>query len=217
MMNNQEVISKKFAAMAVVLALAVVWPFPTLASEEEEAADAAPLTEAELIAVLESDEAEWVEKQDACRRLSRIGTRASIPALAALLTDDTLSHMARFALEPMDYPEVDEALRQALTVAEGLPKTGIIISMGVRRDAEAVPLLIPLLQHDQPDTARAAAGALGRIASPGATAALLEYRESAPDAVRSAVNEGLLAAAQRYVDEDMNLSLIHISEPTRPY
>lgn len=199
MMNNQETLSKKLTAIAVVLALAIAWALPAWT---EEAAEAAPLTEAELIAVLESDEAEWVDIQDACRRLSRIGTRASIPALAALLPDETLSHMARFALEPMDYPEVDEALRQALTNAEGMPKTGIIISMGVRRDAEAVPLLIPLLRDDHPDTARAAAGALGRIATPEATAALLEFRESAPDAIRSALNEGLLAAAQRYVEDD---------------
>ena len=101
-------------------------------------------SEASLISVLEGD-ADWYEKQDACRTLRRIGTEKSIPALAALLGDERLSHMARYALEPMAMPEAGKALRDALEQTEGLPKTGVIISLGARRDQQAVSQLTPLL------------------------------------------------------------------------
>jgi hypothetical protein len=45
--------------------------------------------------------ASTMEKDRACRILRVIGTPDSIEALGALLTDEKLSHMARYALEPM--------------------------------------------------------------------------------------------------------------------
>lgn len=197
-MNMSRAFSSVFA---VIFAAGALMPLAGYAGEAaEETAPPAPLTEAELIAVIEGD-ADWTAKQAACRQLSRTGTQASIPVLAALLPDETLSHMARFALEPMLYPKVDQALREALPQAEGLTKAGIVISIGVRRDESAVPLLIPLLKNAHPEIVRTAAGALGRIATPEAVKALQEYRATAPEASRAAVNEGVLAAAQRYTDE----------------
>ncbi|MEA3365053.1 MAG: HEAT repeat domain-containing protein, partial [Candidatus Hydrogenedentes bacterium] len=187
------------SVFAVVFTAGTLVSLAGYAGEAEEAASPAPLTEAELIGILESD-AEWLLKQEACRRLRHIGTEASVPALAALLPDETLSHMARFALEVMPYPEVDEALRDVLSLTEGLPQAGIIISIGVRQDEKAVPLLIPLMKDAHAEVARAAAGALGRIATPEAAQALREYRKEAADAIRTAVNEGLLAAAQHYTE-----------------
>ena len=67
--------SWKFTAL---LAIAVVLGFAAPAVAEE-----LP-SEASLIAVLQSD-ADWGEKQAACRYLRRIGTEESIPALVALL------------------------------------------------------------------------------------------------------------------------------------
>ena len=159
------------------------------------------LDEAGQIGVLKSD-ADWVEKQAACRSLRRIGTEKSIPALAALLADEKLSHMARYALESMPYPEVDQALRDALDTAEGLPKAGVISSIGVRRDLEAVSLLAPLLKDPNADVARTTMGALGRIATPKAVKALMDYSNAVPDPMRPALIEGLLAAANRLVEDD---------------
>ena len=156
--------------------------------------------EAALIAVLKSD-AGWQEKLAACRALRQIGTPQCIPALAALLPNEQLSHMARYALEPMPYPEAGQSLRDALVTAKGAPKTGIVISLGPRRDAQAVPLLVPLLEDPDRDLACAAAGALGRIATPGAVTALLDSRRTVSDAVRPALAEGLLAAGQRLVQD----------------
>ncbi len=158
------------------------------------------LNETALIAVLKSD-AGWLEKQAACRDLRRTGTAKSIPVLAALLLDEELSHMVRYALEPMPYPEVDQALRDALAETTGMPKVGVIISIGARRDVHAVALLVPLLKGTEMDVARAAAGALGRIATPEAIKALFDFRSAVPRAVRPALAEGLLTAGQRFVQD----------------
>ena len=76
--------------------------------------------EAKLIAVLKSD-AQLKDKADACRELSIIGTKACVAPLAALLRDEKLSHLARYGLEPIPDPAVDEALRAALSELKGRP------------------------------------------------------------------------------------------------
>ncbi|MBP8131498.1 MAG: HEAT repeat domain-containing protein, partial [Candidatus Hydrogenedentes bacterium] len=154
--------------------------------------------EAALIQVLQSD-AGWPEKQEACRMLRRTGTEACIPALAALLSDGRLSHMARYALEPMPYAAATQALREALPQLQGMPKAGVAASLGVMRDAAAVPLIVPLLSDPDLNVAKAAAGALGRIGAQEAVQALSEAAKTAPAPLQAAVLEGLLAAGERMV------------------
>ena len=57
------------------------------------------------VAVLKSD-APRKAKADACRELARIGGPDAVPALAELLTDEKLAHMARYALETIPDPSV---------------------------------------------------------------------------------------------------------------
>ncbi len=87
--------------------------------------------EQQLIAVLQSDSS-LTKKDAACARLKRIGTDQSVPALAALLTDEQLSHSARYALESMPSAKAGEALADALAKTSGLTKVGIINSLGFR-------------------------------------------------------------------------------------
>jgi len=185
-------LSIPFTAVCIVALMAT--GCRTIASVDEDQ------HEAKLIAVLKGD-AGWLEKQAACRELRVTGTVKSVPALAALLPDEKLSHMARYALEPMPYPEVGQALRDALAKTSGMAKVGVITSIGVRRDAQAVPLLVQMLKGPDMDIARSAAGALGRIATPEAANALFDFRSAAPKALRPALAEGLLAAGQRFVEE----------------
>src|SRR5689334_14093880 len=84
-----------------------------------------------LIAVLKSD-ASRKEKVDACRQLAVIGTKEAVAALAALLANEQMNHMARYALETIPDPSVDEALRAALGQLQGRPLVGVIGSIGVR-------------------------------------------------------------------------------------
>src|SRR5271154_1820334 len=86
-----------------------------------------------MIAALKSDISRDA-KDYVCRKLTIVGTAASVPTLAELLADENHSHMARFALERMPAPEAAEALRDALPKVSGNVKIGVISSIGVRRD-----------------------------------------------------------------------------------
>ena len=116
-------------------------------------------------------------------------------ALAALLGDEKLSHLARYGLEPIPDPAVDEALRAALGELKGRPLIGVIGSLGVRRDKNAVAALAGLLKDSDPAVARAAARSLGRIGDAPATQALEKALEAATPATRLAVSEGLFRCA----------------------
>jgi hypothetical protein len=51
-----------------------------------------------MIGVIENRNATFAGKQFACRMLRLVGTEKSVPALAGLLSDEKLSHMARWGL-----------------------------------------------------------------------------------------------------------------------
>jgi hypothetical protein len=88
--------------------------------------------ERQLAELLKREEATRDCKDFACRQLRIVGTSESVPALAALLTDDSLSDMARYALQLNTDPSVDKALIAALKKAQGLPLIGIINTLGER-------------------------------------------------------------------------------------
>ena len=125
--------------------------------------------ESRLLAVLQS-KAPRDARDYVCRQLRTIGTAASVPALEALLPDPDMSHMARYALERIPEAKAGEALERQLHKVNGQLKIGIISSLGAR--GQGVSLLRPLLQDSDEAVARAAALALGRIASVDANKAL---------------------------------------------
>ena len=127
-------------------------------------------SEARLIGLLKSS-ASPEAKSAACRQLARVAGKDSVPALAALLGDEKLSHMARYALETIPAASVDDALRDALGKVKGRPLLGVIGSLGVRRDARAVDALAKLLACPDGEVAQAAARALGNIGNAEATQA----------------------------------------------
>ncbi len=133
-------------------------------------------------------------KDYACRKLSMIGTAASVPALVPLLADRDESHMARFALERIPAPAAADALRQALGTVRGDLAIGMISSLANRRDAASVKPLAALLGGDAA-TAAAAASALGRIATADALAAA----KIQPGPVADAVIDGRLACADTFL------------------
>jgi HEAT repeat protein len=131
-------------------------------------------------------------KEYVCRKLSLIGTAESVPALAPLLADADNSHMARFALERIEAPAATDAIRGALAKVTGDLKIGMISSLASRRDTASVPLFAALLVGE-PAVAVAAAGGLGRIATPEAAAALAAAKVTGP--VADAVTDARLACA----------------------
>jgi len=176
----------------LVVVLAAVVAAPSLAGAKQSKAE----REAALIAVLKSKNATLKARWDACRELARIGTARCIPALVPMLPDQKLNHMARYALEPIPDPAVDEALRSALGRCKGRALAGVITSLGVRRDPKAAGPIAKFLASTDPDVAQAAARALGSIATDEALAALERALPKATGVQRLAVCEGLLRCAE---------------------
>jgi len=126
---------------------------------------------AALVAVLQSD-APKAEKAITCKQLAVFGTEEAVPALAPLLEDAELASWARIALEAIPGPAADKALRDALGKVSGRLLIGVVNSIGVRRDAEALGGLAALLKADDADVAAAAAVTLGKIGGAEATRTL---------------------------------------------
>jgi HEAT repeat protein len=154
-----------------------------------------------LIAVIKSD-ASQKDKIDACRQLAVRGGKEAVAALVPLLSDEQMNHMARFALEPIPDPSVDQAFRDALGTLKGRPLVGVIGSIGVRKDTQAVPALSKFLQDSNPEVARAAARALGSIGDGTAIQALQNGLRNASPGVKLAFCEGLLRAAEGLAKSD---------------
>lgn len=169
-----------------------------LASDLMGHVSAAENEEDTLIQVLQSD-ASPAQKDAACARLKRIGTAHSVPALAGLLRDKELSHSARYALESMQSAEAGASLLAALDSTTGLTRLGIINSLEFRREPQAVPALAILLETSDPQTATAAARALGEIGGPEAAKDLQGALRKGPGKVHSAVVDGLLRCANSFL------------------
>jgi hypothetical protein len=158
---------------------------------------AEPTDEAALIETLQSASSSLVAKSDACAKLKLQGTAKSIPALAALLTDEKLSHSARYVLETMPDAHAGQALINALPKTSALLKVGIINSLGTRTETKAVAPLGKLLSDADTNIAAASAVALGNIGGSKA----LKYLEGALPASTGSVHDadvdGILTCANQ--------------------
>jgi len=177
----------------LLLCLVAAMPALTIAREARPTAQ----EEQKLIALLESDAAVFA-KAKACQQLARIGTKQAVPALAALLGDEKLGGYARFGLEPIADPSVDDALRAAMGRLRGRLLAGVISSVGARRDPKAVPALTKLALSGAENSAEALA-ALGRIATDEAVETLRQALSGGPAARRSSAAHACLAAAEHLV------------------
>jgi HEAT repeat protein len=156
--------------------------------------------ESALLEVLRSD-APLAAKRGVCKRLGLIAGERAVPVLEAMLTADDTADMARYALEQIPSPAVDTALRNALSKARGKARTGIIQSIGNRRDRKATAALGPFLADPDELVAGSAAWALGRIGGEEAIR-LLGARKGEPRArVRTEVLDAWLVCARRLASE----------------
>jgi len=151
--------------------------------------------EMRLAAALKSDVPQ-AAKDFLCRKLSLIGSAACVPTVAGLLTDEKLSHMARYALERIPGPEAVGAMRDALPKVKGKQKVGVINSLGVRRDKQSTAALVALLGDSDQQIAGAAAAALGAIGTPETAKALADFQDKAPDALKLVAADAYLACAE---------------------
>ena len=163
-----------------------------------------------LIAVLKSADASLKAKNDACRELATLGEAKAIPVLVGLLGDAKLSHMARYALEPISDASVDTALLAAMGKLKGRLRIGVINSIGMRRDEKAVSDLTKLLKDADKGVASAAIGSLGKIATPEAITALAGCRKAPPAKLQWAIADASLDVAERLLEGGKSAGAIAI-------
>jgi len=197
-----------FARRALLLAVVVCLAVPTVQAAEPEAAK-----EKELISVLQKGAP--AEKALACKQLAIHGGKAAIPELAKLLGDEQLASWARIALEANPDPAANRALRDNLAPLKGRLAIGVINSLGVRHDAEAVDQLTARLKDADSEVASAAAVALGRVGNPAATKTLRQALTSVPAPVRSAVAEGCILCAERLMADGQGKQAAEIYDEVR--
>lgn len=176
-----------FRRLLAVACLAAL-PFTVPAAESEQA----------LLDILKSS-APAGEKAIACKKLAVFGSEKAVPALAALLANPELSSWARIGLEPNPGPAASLALRAALDQVQGRLLVGVINSIGVRRDPQAVDALGRKLSSSDREVADAAANALGRVGGDRATEFLVQALAEGAATVRPAAGQGLILAAERYL------------------
>jgi len=183
-----------------------------LATIEEQIRKSSPaeykVIETKLLVVLNAPETTKDAKRYICRWLAVVGSGDCVPAVAPLLTDADLSSPARMALEPMAAPVAGAALRDALPKVHGRLLAGMIGSIGVRRDPEAVSLLASAAKDNDPVVANAALLALGAIGTESA-AKTLAGLQVAP-ALSRAQARGLITAAGHLAGDGANPQAVAI-------
>ncbi|MBI5687031.1 MAG: HEAT repeat domain-containing protein [Verrucomicrobia bacterium] len=137
--------------------------------------------ETKLLGVLQKPDTAFWAKEFICKTLRQIGSEKCVPVLSNLLTDEKLSHVARYGLQNSACPAAGAALLAALDKTSGKLKVGIVASLGERREAKAVPQLTKLIVDTDPQLAGAAIMALGNIG--GAKCAAIQAEAKPSDAL----------------------------------
>lgn len=204
--TRQSIHMARFLAASLVLVLA--W------GRSGECQTASAERESELIAILSGD-APPAEKAITCKKLAIYGSSAAVPELAKLLENPQLASWSRIALEAIPGPAADEALRKATESLQGNLLIGVINSIGVRRDAEAVELLTAKLKDQDSGIATAAAVALGHVGNAAAGKALRQALASENAEVRSGAAEGCILCAERFLSDGQAAVAIEIYDEVR--
>jgi HEAT repeat protein len=203
--------SRKRILMTVTAAVLLAWTVVPLVAE----GPASSQGEAQkLMGVLKSD-APIFDKAKACQRLAVIGTKEAVPVLAGLLADEQLAHYARFGLEPIPDPSVDDALRDAMGKLKGKLLVGVINSIGVRRDAKALEGLTKLLGDPDSQAASAAAAALGKIGTTDAAKVLKGALSGAAEILRPTIAEAMLPCAERLLAQEKRDEAVALYDAVR--
>ncbi len=147
-----------------------------------------------------------------CRKLRVVGTARSVGALAALLPEEETSHIARYALERIPGERAAKAMRDALPKVSSKLKSGIIGSLGVRRDKKSIPVISKFLGDPDIRVARAAAQSLGLIGTSSAVRRLSKFAEKASDNMKIPVADACLVCAERMLADGKKSQAVALYE-----
>ena len=186
-------------------------PKPPEPPPEFQENDIATMDAASLIRILTDANSTEFQKAKACQRAGELGASEAVPALSALLSNEKLNTYARYGLEPIADPSVDDALRAGLSKLKGNLLIGVINSIGKRRDRKAGPALAKMLLDDPDgDVARAAAMALGNIGGVSAMQELQAAIGKTKGMTRMAVADASLVCAERLLAEGQRAQALEL-------
>ncbi len=204
MRNRHHTLGALAALVALLVSTLAAYGQPAQGTAAEEAA---------LIGTLSSG-AEPFEKDVACRRLAVIGTARAVPALAALLTDDQLTGIARHALLNIPDAAAGEALCAAIPKLSGTKLVGVVSTIGRRGESSAVRALAPLLAGADDEVAAVAARAIGRIG--GDAAKTLESAlAKVPRSRRAAMAQGCIEGIRALTDQGATKDALALADAVR--
>jgi len=154
-------------------------------------------------------------KQFVCRKLSIIGTEASVPTLAAMLTEKATSEIkpadtARYALQRIQADAAGKALRDALGRTSGKVKAGIINSIAERGDISAVKAIAALLTESDSHVRESAISALGRIGGKEAAEALRKFGATVPPELQDVWANAYLGCGDKFIAEGNSKAAMRI-------
>ncbi len=178
---------------------------------------------AKLVAMVKDPNSTVFQKAIACKKLAFVGGKEAVQPMAALLSHPQLACYARFGLEPNPNPLAGEALRAALPKLKGRLQVGVITSIGVRRDANALDALTKLVDDSDAEVAGAASASVGMIGGMQASRVLQAALDRTkppvfPVVARAALlcAEGLMATNRlRALELYAHLSATTMPEPVR--
>jgi HEAT repeat protein len=157
-------------------------------------------SEASQLGILASDASEH-DKAVACQMIVYVAGPDSIGPLAALLSHEYLSDYARSGLEVIENPSASQALLEALPKLEGRQLSGVVHSLGVRREKMAGPALLELAANEARGVQSAAIASLGMIGNVEAADALELIIANGKEPLKTDAGHAALIAAEHLAAE----------------
>lgn len=212
----------RFVAVTGLLLTLLTAPPPAAAASKRPSGLATAADTPALIATLQSSDASLGQKAVACQQLAIFGTVDAIPAVAGLLDHPQLAVQARNVLENMPNAAAGAALRAALPRLRPPYLGGVVNTLGLRRDAEAVEALSELARNPTSGAAPESLLALGRIATPRALETIRAAADQGPAHLKPVAAEACVLAAETFLSRGDGAAagvlydLARTSAPTSP-
>lgn len=131
-----------------------------------------------------------------CRELAVIGTEQSISVLVKMLSDESTTNPARYALEKIPVNAVDDVLIRAVkNIDDTETQIGLITTLGNRRSETTVAILSGFARQGNNDVATVALQSLGSIGSEEATESMQALESEINPALRNHLQDALLRCA----------------------
>lgn len=138
-------------------------------------------------------------KQFLCRQLRTIGTGKCVPQLESMLTDNEISHMARYALGRIQDQKAGAAIHRAIARTSGKLKVGMINSIVDSNYLPALPDIAKLVNSGDDQVAVAAVKALGYFGGSDSVSTLSKLRRSANKDMKLEIDAAMLNCAEKFI------------------